>query len=144
MKKIVIVSLLLISFGVMMAQQSSKAVKIKQLMELTGTGKMAVQVVDQIISTTAVRNPKVDPKFWEEFSKSINPEDMINLIMPVYEKFYSEEDIDNMIIFYNTPTGKKMIQVLPDLTQESMRVGQQWGMKIAEDIMKKLKDKGYK
>jgi hypothetical protein len=128
----------------MMAQQSSKAVKIKQLMELTGTGKMAVQVVDQIISTTAVRNPKVDPKFWEEFSKSINPEDMINLIMPVYEKFYSEEDIDNMIIFYNTPTGKKMIQVLPDLTQESMRVGQQWGMKIAEDIMKKLKDKGYK
>lgn len=144
MKKIVIVSLLLISFGVMMAQQSSKAVKIKQLMELTGTGKMAVQVVDQIISTTAVRNPKVDPKFWEEFSKSINPEDMINLIIPVYEKFYSEEDIDNMIIFYNTPTGKKMIQVLPDLTQESMRVGQQWGMKIAEDIMKKLKDKGYK
>lgn len=144
MKKIVIVSLLLISSGVMMAQQSSKAVKIKQLMELTGTGKMAVQVVDQIISTTAVRNPKVDPKFWEEFSKSINPEDMINLIMPVYEKFYSEEDIDNMIIFYNTPTGKKMIQVLPDLTQESMRVGQQWGMKIAEDIMKKLKDKGYK
>jgi hypothetical protein len=128
----------------MMAQQSSKAVKIKQLMELTGTGKMAVQVVDQIISTTAVRNPKVDPKFWEEFSKSINPEDMINLIMPVYEKFYSEEDIDNMIIFYNTPTGKKMIQVLPYLTQESMRVGQQWGMKIAEDIMKKLKDKGYK
>lgn len=144
MKKIVIVFLLLISSGVMMAQQSSKAVKIKQLMELTGTGKMAVQVVDQIISTTAVRNPKVDPKFWEEFSKSINPEDMINLIMPVYEKFYSEEDIDNMIIFYNTPTGKKMIQVLPDLTQESMRVGQQWGMKIAEDIMKKLKDKGYK
>lgn len=144
MKKIVIVSLLLISSGVMMAQQSSKAVKIKQLMELTGTGKMAVQVVDQIISTTAVRNPKVDPKFWEEFSKSINPEDMINLIIPVYERFYSEEDIDNMIIFYNTPTGKKMIQVLPDLTQESMRVGQQWGMKIAEDIMKKLKDKGYK
>lgn len=127
-----------------MAQQSSKTLKIKQLMELTGMGKMAVQVMDQIISTTAVRNPKVDTKFWEEFSKSINPEDLVNLMIPVYEKFYSEEDIDNIISFYNTPTGKKMIQVLPDLTQESMRVGQQWGMKVTEDILKKLKDKGYK
>jgi hypothetical protein len=38
---------------------------------------------------------------------------------------------------------KKSIEVLPQISQESMVIGQEWCKKLAEKSTKKLKDKGY-
>ncbi len=40
---------------------------------------------------------------------------------PLYDKYYSEEDLRVLIEFYQTPTGQKTIQVMPQLLQESIQ-----------------------
>ncbi len=40
---------------------------------------------------------------------------------PLYDKYFTEEDLQAMIDFYKTPTGKKTISVMPQLLQESMQ-----------------------
>jgi hypothetical protein len=67
----------------------------------------------------------------------------VALVTPIYDKYYTEADIDQLITFYNSPIGKKSVELMPVIMQESMSVGQEWGKKIAEKIAKKLKDKGY-
>jgi hypothetical protein len=63
--------------------------------------------------------------------------------VPIYDKYYTETDIDQLIEFYKSPVGKKMIEVQPQLTQESMLAGQTWGRQIAEKVMHRMKEKGY-
>ena len=85
----------------------------------------------------------MDEKFWDDFAKEIKAEDLVNLIIPIYDKYYTEDDIDQLISFYNTPTGKKMIETLPIVTQESMTAGQAWGKLIGEKVIQQLTEKGY-
>lgn len=86
---------------------------------------------------------KVNQEFWDDFRKEINANDIQNIILPIYDKYYTEYDIDQLIQFYNSPTGKKMIQNMPLVMQESIAAGQNWGKEIAQKVYSRLKEKGY-
>lgn len=140
-------SLLILSFCVLSlsanAQSNSKNEKIKQLLELTGSGKMAIQMMNQMIGSLKITNSKAGDEFWEDFKKEVKAEDIENMIIPIYEKHYTESDIDQLIAFYNSPIGKKTITTMPQVMQESMVVGQNWAKQLIEKSQAKLKEKGY-
>ena len=123
--------------------QNSKTDKLKQLLELQGSAEMGETVIKTMIEAYKKAYPKVDPKIWDEFTTEMKGNEMISLVIPIYDKYYTESDIDELIAFYKTPIGKKSIELMPVIMQESMAVGQEWGKKIAEKITKKLKEKGY-
>jgi hypothetical protein len=75
--------------------------------------------------------------------KNTSINDLIELLTPTYQKHLTLEEIKGLIEFYETPVGKKYAQKSPLIMQESMQIGQQWGMKIGEEFAKKMKDKGY-
>jgi len=104
---------------------------------------LGVQVAQNMIALYQKTYTKVEPQFWEDFAKEIKAEDLVNLIIPIYDAHYTIEDINAMIDFYQTPVGKKMIQNMPQISQESMQAGQVWGKEIGEKVMRKLKQKGY-
>ncbi|WP_073245220.1 DUF2059 domain-containing protein [Flavobacterium flevense] len=138
-------SLLILSFCVLSlsanAQSTSKTEKINQLMELMGSGKMAIQMMNQMMESFKSSYSKVNDTFWEDFKKEIKAEDITNMIIPIYDKHYTESDIDQLIAFYNSPIGKKMIATMPQVMQESMVAGQAWGKQISEKVIAKLKEK---
>lgn len=68
---------------------------------------------------------------------------LINMILPVYQKHLTEADLKGIIAFYETPVGKKYAEKTLLITQESMLAGQEWGKKIGEKVTDKLRDKGY-
>ena len=39
--------------------------------------------------------------------------EMADIIVPIYDKHFTESDIDGLIAFYRTPVGKKFIKELP-------------------------------
>ena len=43
-----------------------------------------------------------------------------------------------MIAFYETPVGKKTIEVTPSLIQESMQVGQRWVQQVMPGVEEKV------
>lgn len=139
-KSLLILSLCVLSLSAN-AQSTSKIQKINQLLELTGSGKMAIQMMDQIMGSLKTTHSKTSEDFLKEFKKEVKAEDLTNMIIPIYDKHYTESDIDQLIAFYNSPIGKKMISTMPQVIQESMVVGQTWGKQIIEKIQAKLKEK---
>lgn len=138
-------SLLILSFCVLSlsanAQTTSKSQKINQLLELTGSGKVAIQVMNQMMNSFKSSYSKVNEQFWEDYKNEVKAEDLEKMIIPIYDKYYTESDIDQLIAFYNSPIGKKMIATMPQVMQESMIAGQAWGKQIGEKIQAKLKEK---
>jgi hypothetical protein len=62
----------------------------------------------------------------------------------VYNKYYTHDEIKQLITFYKSPLGKRLVEVTPLLTQETMVIGQKWGEKLGQDIIGELMRGIYK
>ncbi|EKD26928.1 MAG: hypothetical protein ACD_79C00967G0006 [uncultured bacterium] len=60
--------------------------------------------------------------FAEKFSKEIDFKKINdNTNFTLYDKYFTETELDEMIKFYNSPAGKKSIETIPQLLKESMQ-----------------------
>jgi hypothetical protein len=48
-------------------------------------------------------------------------DEMMEAMVPAYQKYFTKGDIDNLVAFYSTPTGEKMLRELPAIMAESMQ-----------------------
>lgn len=125
------------------AQDDAKTKHIRQLMVVMGSDKIGTQVMTTMITTFKKTYPNVDAGFWDEFQKEAKTEQLINMMVPVYARHFTDDDIQQLIAFYSTPLGKKYVQEQPEIMQESFQIGMQWGQQIAQKVQQRLKEKGY-
>ena len=118
--------------------ETQKQKDIRKLLKITGSGELGTQVMAQMIGNMKKAMPQVPEKFWGDFMKEVHTDELIDLIVPVYDRNLSQGDITELIKFYESPTGKKFVSVLPKITQESMGVGETWGRNLAMKVMVKL------
>ena len=82
---------------------------------LTATQKQEMQ---QMMIETAER---VSKRYREFFSQKLNIGQMLEEVSyPIYDKNFTESELRDLIAFYKTPTGQKMIQIAPKMTMEAM------------------------
>lgn len=48
-------------------------------------------------------------------------DDMMQAMVPVYQKHFTEGDVDALIAFYSSPTGAKMLREMPEIMGEAMQ-----------------------
>ncbi len=127
------------------AAPSSKELKIRKLLELTGAAELGGQVVAQMFPSMRRMAPQVPGKVWDDLEREMQKRvpEMAEIIVPIYDDHFTQSDIDALIAFYRTPVGQKFIAELPAITQESMEAGQRWGASIGREVVEKLRSKGY-
>jgi uncharacterized protein len=61
-----------------------------------------------------------------EFPKRINMGEILEIVtLEVYDKYFTEAEVKDLIAFYKTPTGQKFIKILPQISAEMLpRIGQ--------------------
>jgi uncharacterized protein len=141
-KLILIITLYFLSFNSYSQTPATKE-HIKTLLEMTGIAKIGVQMMENMLVTFKKSAPNAPTEFWDEFMKEVKPETLIELTIPAYAKHYTDEEVLQLIDFYRTPLGKKVIEKMPLVAQESYVVGAEWGKKLGEQVISKLKEKGY-
>jgi len=135
-----IVFLLCLGFSIHSAsgQETEMQQDIVRLLELSGSDKIADQMFNHLVATFKKTNPEIPDKFWETFKEEIDAAGYYHLVIPIYEKYYTHEEIRQLIDFYNTPIGQKTIRVTPMVMQESIAAGQKWGAELGKKVHKRL------
>jgi uncharacterized protein len=60
---------------------------------------------------------------------------------PTYAKYYNEAELQDMITFYKSPTGQKMLQVQPEMTADMMaRTFEVLGPKVQQMMQELLQE----
>jgi len=88
-------------------------------------------------STAKVRSNELMTSLIEvakEISKKLIDEDMVLL----YDKYFTQNEIKDYIIFYKSPSGQKFIKATPDLQKDLMMVMVQ---KYVPEMQEALKDR---
>jgi hypothetical protein len=124
-------------------KMSQKETDIRKLLEVSGSSKLGQQILDQMIGQFRKSMPDVPQEFWTKFQEQAQMDELVELIIPIYDKHFSDDDIKDLIKFYESPIGRKLMHEMPEIVQESMAIGQNWGRNMAQRVMQQLHEKGY-
>ena len=68
----------------------------------------------------------------------MNIEELAKQIYPIYDKYFTAEDLKAFIAFYETPAGQKMAKTLPQMMQEMTTTRSQWGATVGKEVAEEL------
>ena len=133
MKKVFLFSILTVVFTMSSVAQD-KTSDLKKLFGLMKSEKMIEEMLNNMVpmlkqqANEAIKGSNSQEKldkyvdFIKEGLKELTSElinkDMVN----IYDKNFTHEDIQDLIKFYESPTGKKMIEKTPEITKEVMNL----------------------
>jgi hypothetical protein len=77
----------------------------------------------------------------DDMFKNVPWDDMMQAMIPAYQKHLTKGDIDNLVAFYSSPTGEKLIREMPvimdDAMQDVMPVMNKYMDSIKQTVQKK-------
>ncbi len=123
---------------------TDKTADIRTLLTLTKSGELAVSMMEEMLNSYRQRLPQVPDEFWLRFAKKVKTEDLVDMLVPIYDRHLTHQEVTSLIEFFQSPVGKKLVSVQPEIMKESMQVGQAWGEKLANEVTAELQKQGYR
>lgn len=134
------VFLVLVSFSTFSQSANTKIDDIRKFLIVGGTEanlKAAMKnIVPMMKQNTSFSS--LSDEFWDGFMKEIDYKEFVELYVPIYDKYYTHQEIKDLITFYESPTGKKTVEKTPIIMAESMSLGQKLGEKIGQKVFEKM------
>jgi hypothetical protein len=143
-----------IQIGFSKALTAEKKADIEKMFRLTGASTVATaignQLVQQTVSSIQAAHPDLPVKVLniirEEMRKAFAEVasakgGMFDLMIEIYHRHLSHEEIKGLIIFYESSLGKKLIEVNPLITQESLAMGMAWGQRLSPILDQRIKER---
>ncbi len=142
MKRILLAALFCLCVSLMsVAQQTASdapATKedVQKYLDVMHSREMMLQMVDamskpvhQMIHEQYLKDKDKLPadfearmnKMLDDSMKAFPWDEMLQSMVPVYQKHFTKGDVDALTAFYGTPTGQKILRELPAITAEAMQ-----------------------
>lgn len=118
--------------------------KILEVLRLTDSAELGRQMMDQLLATFEGSTPGVPDEFWSGLRAELDTDALIELIVPIYARHLTEAELDALIAFYSSEHGRSVVRKMPQVMQESMMAGQEWGADIARQVLERLEAGGYR
>lgn len=142
-----------------LAQQPPSATAVaaaRELVELKGGSAMfdpiVINVIEQTKGSLLQTNPQlakdlndVGNQLRNEFGPRRN--ELLGEAAKLYATRFTEQEIKDMVAFYKSPLGRKMITQEPVVLDETFNYVQQWAPRVGEEVMNRfraeMKKKGH-
>lgn len=123
---------------------AEKAAAARRLIELTGASDVILATFRANLPAQKAAMPQIPDEFWEEFEKRMaaDLDRFVEMIIPIYDRHFTTEQLNELIAFYETPIGRHTVEVLPRIAEESAAAGQEWGVVLAAEVAQDLAARG--
>ena len=105
--------------------------------------KQIGQMVHQQVSQRSNLPPDAEAritKMVQDMYANFPVDDLLNAMIPVYQKHFTKGDIGAVIAFYSSPAGQKFLKEMPAITQESMQASMGIAQKMAAKLQQQIQD----
>ena len=128
----------------------------RRLLEMTGAQRLGQQMLDSVLNAVGQSLRQANPNIPQRVvdiaagtAKELYNSEMGSLmprIVLAYSKVLTHDEVRQMIAFYETPLGKRIIEVMPQLQQAANQAGQEGAQshapKLQEMVQQRLKTEG--
>ena len=125
MKKILFVCILMLTVTVKAQDHTEFKNATIEFIKLTGAGTAFENAIAQIGSGVSEANK-------DAYTKEANGtlDVLYTKMADLYMAEFTQDEIKELVAFYNTDLGKKLAEKQLGLTQKAMTYGQSWGMEV--------------
>jgi len=121
----------------------------RQLVTVTGAtalfSPLVAGVVEQAKLLYLQQNPALGKDLNEiaaKMRKDLQPrfKDVEEEVAKLYADHFNEQELKEILTFYQSPVGKKVLQEQPKVVEGSMKYAQDWANKLSEEVTSKMRD----
>ena len=119
--------------------ETEKERDIIRLLEVSGIRKQLTYMQDTLMNSMSMMIsgsfPKIPDEFWKEFNQLIGKkemDDLVQKIIPVYDKHMSHETVKKLIDMFETPFWEEWKEKMPQISREAGLIGSEWGKELSE------------
>jgi len=126
----------------------AKEAAIRHLMDLTQTSKLGDNIANYIsgqvrsVMGRTLQKPDDLQKFMDAFTQKFTAAAPSSAVtdaqIPVYSHFFSMEDVEGLIKFYESPLGQRVVKTLPQVAQQTQQAGMQIDQKAAIEVLRSM------
>jgi hypothetical protein len=119
--------------------------KIEKLLELDGTINNIEKIISQTIEYQKQSNLGISDNYWEALEEKVSKKSLAELkliVAPIYSKNYTETEIDNLITFFTSKTGKLITEKQPIILEELNLPIMQWSQNLGSYLIEEIENKG--
>lgn len=144
-------ALLLVVPGLAFAQAQPSAAQVqiaRDVVEASGAARAFDPLIRGILQSTinsfVPQNPDLQKPIIESV-QTIAPvfekrrTEITDILARVYAVKFTEAELKELIVFYRSTVGKKLVAEQPAVLEESFRRTQEWSSKISEEIVTALR-----
>jgi hypothetical protein len=101
---------------------------------------MMLQAMEAGTSAQRSANPAIPPVFWDRFLAAAREQkgELGAIVTQIYDRHFTVDELRQLLAFYRTPIGRKLLAEQPAITQEAMAAGQDWGRRLGFEIGQKM------
>ena len=119
--------------------ETEKERDIIRLLEVSGIRKQLTYMQDTLMNSMSMMIsgsfPKIPDGFWKELNQLIGKkemDDLVQKIIPVYDKHMSHETVKKLIDMFETPFWEEWKEKMPQISREAGLIGSEWGKELSE------------
>ena len=119
MKKLFIIIMLIFSMSITgFSAETSKQKKIKELFQVMDVQATTNEMSQMILNDTGNMSLSKNQKAAMQKEMQSMMDYVLNKQAELYDRHFTEQEIDDILNFYKTPAGKKIIEETPKITKE--------------------------
>lgn len=102
----------------------------------SGTMDAMVALMRANLPAQRAATPQLPAEFWTRFEARMIQDlpQLVDSIAVVYAARFTQQELEALVAFYNSPVGQRLRELQPTLVAESSAMGQRWGMRIGVEV----------
>ena len=120
-----------------------------QIVKLTGATNLFTPLIAGVVEQAKLlflqQNPdlakdlnEVAAKLRAEYTPRLA--ELTTHVATLYAQRFSEPELKQLLTFYQSPVGKKLVDLQPQIVDSSMKYAQDWANKLSDQVIDKMRE----
>lgn len=123
---------------------SVKRVGIRRMLELENMDSLILVGIQQGMDEESSSDPEFPPAFTQGVGDRMRRDigELVERLVPIYDSLYTADEVRQLVAFYESPLGRRLVETQPRIAEAMMPIAEQWGMEVAAQVMLEMARSG--
>lgn len=120
----------------------AKEKAIRKLLNLSKADESGDMILEGMIQSLKRSMPSLPESFWKELSREKILKDFEEVLVGIYDRHLTMEEIAAITKFYESPVGKSVLEKMRAISMDSAQAGQEFSATVLRMVMDEAEKKG--
>lgn len=116
----------------------------RRVVQASGAEAIILKSIELTLPAQRAQSPTIPAEFWERFLVKARADVgvLVDSLAPVYAARFTKAELEQLLAFYESPVGRRVVADQPAIAQESQQLGMRWGTRMGAAIAVEMANEG--